>query len=363
MNAIIGMTSIARSTKELRQKDDALEKIDGASRHLLGVINDILDMSKLDAKKLDLSLTNFNFSDMLYRALAINEFSIESKHLACDLTVDERIPLALIGDDQRLSQVVTNLLSNAVKFTPEGGRISIAAKFIEGDGEHCTVRTSIRDTGIGISEEQLPQLFASFQQAESGISRKYGGTGLGLAISKSIIELMEGRIWAESKLGEGSTFSFEISLSYGDETMWLLEEADGAQTDPALPLDFSRYEIMLAEDVEVNREIVAAFLEDTGITIAMAVNGREALELYEAEPSRYDLILMDVQMPEMDGLEATRRIRALKAPEARDVPIVAMTANVFKEDVESCLESGMNDHIGKPITVEGLKAALAKYLG
>jgi signal transduction histidine kinase/ActR/RegA family two-component response regulator len=362
MNAIIGMTSIARNTGELRQKDDALEKIDGASRHLLGVINDILDMSKLDAKKLDLSLVSFSFSDMLQRALDINEFSMESKNLTCKFTVDDRIPPVLIGDDQRLSQVVTNLLSNAVKFTPEGGRVSLRARLVDSNGEWYTLRTSISDTGIGISAEQQAQLFASFQQAESGTSRKYGGTGLGLAISKSIVELMDGRIWVESKPGEGSTFFFEISLQRGDEADLGVGDADDARNALALPEDLSDYEIMLAEDVEVNQEIVSAFLEDTGVGITMAKNGREAVEFFEAEPSRYALILMDIQMPEMDGLEATQKIRALKVPEARTVPIIAMTANVFREDVESCFASGMNDHIGKPITTDSLKAVLAKYL-
>jgi CheY-like chemotaxis protein len=244
------------------------------------------------------------------------------------------------------------------------------------------------------------QLFTSFQQAESGTSRKYGGTGLGLAISKSIIELMGGRIWVESELGEGSTFTFELPLRHGRGA----SAADGATSTEAgagkaatggavgagvsaddvgaggigatgagartsgtedagaASDDFSQYEILLAEDVEVNREIVAAFLEDTGVKIAMAKDGREALELFEADPSRYGLILMDVQMPEMDGLEATQRIRALKTPEARNVPIVAMTANVFKEDVERCLACGMNDHIGKPVTVDGLKAILRDNL-
>jgi signal transduction histidine kinase/ActR/RegA family two-component response regulator len=364
MNAIIGMTSIARGATDIRQKDESLDKIDGASRHLLGVINDILDMSKLDAKKLDLSLTPFSFSGMLHRALDINEFSIESKKLVCKLDIDERIPPILIGDDQRLSQVVTNLLSNAVKFTPEGGRLSLRAQLIDSADDRYTLRTSISDTGIGISEEQQAQLFSSFQQAESGTSRKYGGTGLGLAISKSIVELMDGRIWVESEPGEGSTFSFEITLQRGQEPAAEAEDrpANDGDKSPTLPADLSAYEIMLAEDVEVNREIVAAFLEDTGIKIAVAKNGQEAVELFKADPSRYALILMDIQMPEMDGLEATRKIRALNLPEARRVPIIAMTANVFREDVESCLACGMNSHIGKPITVDGLKAALSHYL-
>jgi signal transduction histidine kinase/CheY-like chemotaxis protein len=362
MNAIIGMTSIARGTSDVVRKDESLDKIDGASRHLLGVINDILDMSKLDAKKVDLSLTNFDFSDMLHRALSINEFSIKNRELTCELDIDENIPSPLIGDDQRLAQVITNLLSNAIKFTPEGGRISLSAHLIENDEKRSTIRVSVSDNGIGISDEQKAQLFTSFQQAESGTSRKYGGTGLGLAISKGIVELMDGTIWVESQLGKGSTFTFELSLRRGSGTAQALKDERSDHEIAAAPVDFRGRELLLAEDIAVNREIVVAFLEDTGIKITMAKDGREALELYEADPSRYGLILMDVQMPEMDGLEATQRIRALEAPEARTVPIIAMTANVFKEDVESCLASGMNAHIGKPITAGGLKAILEEHL-
>ncbi|MDR2106544.1 MAG: response regulator [Coriobacteriales bacterium] len=393
MNAIIGMTAIARNTDDLERKNESLSKIDHASSHLLGVINDILDMSKIEANKLELSLVDFDFPGMLNRVLEINEFSIRNKGLACEVDIDEAIPSVLVGDDLRLAQVITNLLSNAIKFTATGGLISLKAQLIDNSNEQSTIRVSVSDNGIGISESQQEQLFVSFQQAESGTSRKYGGTGLGLTISKNIIELMGGRIWVESELGHGSTFFFEISLQHGDgmaqkdrlrtggdaglnrhgvrsdasdsgSTSRRVSEDSGKNADEGVPFSetLSGREIMLAEDVEVNREIVAAFLEDTGITITMAKDGRDALALFEADPSRYELILMDMQMPEMDGLEATRRIRALETPEARKVPIIAMTANVFREDVEACLASGMDDHIGKPVTSDKLKEILRKYL-
>jgi CheY-like chemotaxis protein/two-component sensor histidine kinase len=387
MNAIIGMTAIARGTGDMKRKDESLEKIDHASNHLLGIINDILDMSKIEANKLELSLMDFSFPNLLNRVLEINEFSIRDKGLTCELAIDEAIPPVLVGDDQRLAQVITNLLSNAIKFTAEGGWISLKAQLIDNSDGQSTIRVSVSDNGIGISESQKEQLFVSFQQAESGTARKYGGTGLGLTISKSIIELMGGRIWVDSELGRGSTFSFELSLRHGSGKAQrggggvglgsagrldgrgihsgAGDDGSGGERDSGsalLPETLSGHEIMLAEDVEVNREIVAAFLEDTGITITMAKDGHEALALFEADPSRYELILMDMQMPEMDGLEATRRIRGLKVPEARTVPIVAMTANVFREDVDACLASGMDDHIGKPVTSDGLKAIIAKYL-
>ncbi|MDR2587329.1 MAG: response regulator [Coriobacteriales bacterium] len=362
MNAIIGMSTIARNASSAERKDDALNKIDSASRHLLGVINDILDMSKLDAQRLTLSPTDFNLADMLRKVLTINELSIKNKNLNCEVDTDNRIPPHLFGDDLRLSQVVTNLLSNAIKFTPAGGHITLRTQLVSGDDTTSVIRVSVSDTGIGISDMQREQLFTPFHQAESGTSRKYGGTGLGLAISKSIIELMGGHIGVESELGHGATFFFEVSLLNGTKPDKESVGIGGSRETLTSLGDLSGQEIMLAEDIEVNREIVAAFLEDTGLGITMAKNGRQALELFEADPKRYKLILMDMQMPEMDGLEATRRIRALKVPEARTVPIIAMTANVFREDVERCLASGMNGHLGKPITIDRLKAILKEYL-
>ncbi|MDR1713301.1 MAG: response regulator, partial [Coriobacteriales bacterium] len=336
MNAIIGMTAIGREADNIARKDDALDKIDGASAHLLGVINDILDMSKIEARKLELFPVRFNFAEMIDKVMSIVDFSIREHGLQCRVDIDPEIPPILYGDDQRLAQVVTNLMSNAVKFTPEGGRILLSAKVIGHDGlvdgacaladsdAVSTIRVSVRDTGIGIDPDQQKQLFSSFHQAESGIARKYGGTGLGLSISKNIIEMMGGRIWLQSEPGQGSTFSFEVPLQHDDNS----GQASGAQpagqpetghpaglaaadtvgankrarrfADEEIP-DFSGHQILLAEDVEVNQEIVAALLEKTNIRITMAANGLEALEVYAADPARYELIFMDVQMPEMDG--------------------------------------------------------------
>jgi signal transduction histidine kinase len=364
MNAVIGMTAIAQNSTDIEKKDYCLKKIDEASSHLLGVINDILDMSKIEANKLELSLTEFSFEDMLRKVTNVVSFRVDEKHLDFDVRVDENMPRVLTGDDQRLAQVIANLLSNAVKFTPEHGGIRLEASLAgEKDGV-CTITVKVIDTGIGINDEQRRRLFTSFEQADSGTSRKYGGTGLGLAISKRIVDMMGGRIWVESEVGKGSTFAFTVDARRGDETE--RTGSDGAEEIEAPGgTDADRFKgcrVILAEDVDVNREIVLALLEPTGLDIACAENGKEALDLFAAAPDACDLILMDVQMPEMDGYEATRRIRSLNAPRAKSVPIVAMTANVFREDVEKCLDAGMDDHVGKPLDFKDVMVKLRKYL-
>ncbi|MDR2142913.1 MAG: PTS transporter subunit EIIC, partial [Treponema sp.] len=212
MNAIIGMTNIAKISGDCERKDYCLKKIEDASSHLLGVINDILDMSKIEANKLELSPVEFNFEKMIQRAVNVSNFRMDEKKQRFTINIDERIPAVLFGDDQRLSQVITNLLSNAAKFTPENGSVTLNARLVKEEDTACTVQVEVVDSGIGISEEQLPRLFNSFEQADSGTSRKFGGTGLGLAISKSIVEMMNGRIWIESVPEKGSTFAFTVQL-------------------------------------------------------------------------------------------------------------------------------------------------------
>ncbi|MDR1664207.1 MAG: response regulator [Clostridiales bacterium] len=362
MNAIIGMTLIGKSAADLDKKDYAFEKIDSASQHLLGVINDILDMSKIEAGKFELSVNEFNFEKIVQDAVNVISFRVEEKKQALHISLDAHIPRALMGDDHRLTQVITNLLTNAVKFTPEEGSLWLTAKLLsdEPDGS-CTIQVDVRDTGIGISEDQMMRLFTSFEQAESTTSRKYGGTGLGLAISKRIVELMGGKIWIESELGKGAQFSFVVRCSVARGK---LAEANG--NGSAYSLDelesFKGYCLLLAEDVEINREIVISLLESTALEIVCAVNGLETLEKFKKEPERFDMIFMDVQMPEMDGLEATRRIRAIGSKKARNIPIVAMTANVFKEDIETCISAGMNSHLGKPLDLIDMMKTLKSFL-
>ena len=430
MNAVLGMASIGKAAADKERMLYCFTKIEEASQHLLGVINDILDMSKIEAEKFDLAPTEFDFAKMLRRVINIVNFRITEKGQTLTLTVDEAIPNNLVADDQKLAQVITNILSNAVKFTPENGKIGLDALLLNENDGVCTIQFSVSDTGIGISPEQQLSLFQSFQQADSQTTRKYGGTGLGLSISKSIVNMMGGHIRVESELGCGSTFIFtvkvkrgeiaggdaargaiaggeiaggeaaggeivggaiaggeiaegeiaggeaESSRSGGGYIQGAFEPLDGAlggalrssaSSDNAFPsgapvggassggifskkIDaFAGRKILLAEDIEINREIVLALLEPTCLEIDCVENGRDALRKFSENPEKYEMIFMDVQMPEMDGYEATRLIRKLDNPRAKTIPIVAMTANVFREDIEKCLEAGMNGHIGKPL--------------
>jgi signal transduction histidine kinase/DNA-binding response OmpR family regulator/ABC-type amino acid transport substrate-binding protein len=505
MNAIIGMTTIGKTAPDVERKDYCLSKIEEASNHLLGIINDILDMSKIEANKFELSPAEFNFEKMLQRVVNVISFKVDEKHQNLSVNIDRAIPRTLIGDDQRLSQVITNLLSNAVKFTPEQGSVKLDTFLVKEENGICTIQINVSDSGIGISAEQQSKLFNSFQQAESSTSRKFGGTGLGLAISKRIVEMMGGKIWIDSELDRGSTFAFTLqaeqvveekrsllapgvnwsnirilavddaedirdyfaelserigvhcdTASGGSEALaaiekngpydmyfvdwkmpgmngveltrkireiksadsvvimisaaeWsmiekearyagvnkflskplfpssitdLINECLGGQTiheaERIKPVDnFEDRRILLAEDIEINREIVLALLEPTRLAIDCAENGIEALRLFGQAPEKYDMIFMDVQMPEMDGYETTRRIRTLeeswrqeknRGPDAKSplfpqgIPIIAMTANVFREDIEKCLEAGMNDHVGKPLDFDEVLVTLRKYL-
>ena len=556
MNAIIGMTNIGMASLDADRKDYAFERINNASNHLLGIINDILDVSKIEAGRFELTEENFNFEQMLQKVININMFRIEQKKLVFSMDIDTNIPDNLIGDDQRLTQVISNLLTNAAKFTDDGKSIRLDARLAGETDDICTIEIAVADTGIGISAEQQSRLFTSFQQADNSTSRKYGGTGLGLVISKHIVENMGGAIRVESEPGEGSTFSFTAKLrraadqidsplhpcldssrirllvvdddqdaldsfrSIADrlnitcdtvqnsaEAMrliragaiydicfidWHLPDEDsievagqitafskrvagatpnagatpdvgvgsdadavvapvdgtgsdaeaapvegatpnagaepvqGAAPAPGFPspsrspeivmissydwsdieryataagIDkfipkplflsniadcingclvsapektlpvppcntaaLSGYRLLLAEDIEINREIVQAMLEPMKLNIDFADNGIEAVRTFIERPEKYDLILMDVQMPEMDGYEATRRIRASGANKAETIPIIAMTANVFREDIDKCIKSGMNGHLGKPLDFDEVQKTLLHYL-
>jgi signal transduction histidine kinase/DNA-binding response OmpR family regulator len=507
MNAIIGMTTIGKNAENTERMIYCFNKIEDASNHLLGVINDILDMSKIEANKFELVFEEFDLEKMLRRVVNVVNFRVDEKHHKFSVHIDRSIPKTLIGDEHRIAQVVTNLLGNAIKFTPEKGSISLAVclkeKFLkekilneklinEKVKGVCTLQISVSDTGIGIGPEQQKIIFRSFEQAESSTTRKYGGTGLGLAISKNIVEMMGGSIWVLSEPGKGSTFTFTIQAQYGTEGKhtslsadinlenirilavdddpdiltyffeimqgfgiscdtagngeqalelldknsgyhiyfidWKMPGMDGTQlaraikarklensivtmisaaewsavadearaagvdkflSKPLFPSTilevineclsvdkrqveksqadniagiFAGRRILLAEDVEINCEIVKTLLEPTQVEIDCAENGLEAVRMFTEDPLGYDMIFMDIQMPEMDGYEATRRIRAMDIQAAKNIPIVAMTANVFKEDIEKCLASGMNGHIGKPLDFEEVLKCLRSFL-
>jgi signal transduction histidine kinase/CheY-like chemotaxis protein len=361
IGVVIGMINIAKSSHDIKRKNYCLDKIETASLHLLGVINDILDISKIEAGRLELSPVEFSFEEMLKKIVTVVRFRISERNQHFGQNIDPALPPFFLADDQRIAQVVINLLSNAAKFTPEGGNIQLEARLQEREGDICTLYFAVTDTGIGLTEEQRSRLFSPFEQADNSVSRKFGGTGLGLAISKRIVEMMDGSMDVLSTPGGGSTFWFTVKAKCVSDPV-----AGGMGVAATTASDatgiFADCRILLAEDIDINREIVAAMLEPTRVEIDSVGNGEEALRNVNDAPDRYDLILMDVQMPTMDGLEATRRIRALDAPEAKTVPIIAMTAHVFREDIEKCLEAGMNNHVSKPLEFVELVEKMRLYL-
>jgi len=362
MNAIIGMTAIGKKATNIEEKNYTLNKIEDASTHLLNVINDVLDMAKIEANKFELSPIEFHFERMLQKVITVINYRVDEKEQTLSVNIDSRIPTFVIGDDKRLTQVLANLLSNAVKFTPEGGKIRLEASLIDHTDGQCELCMLIADDGIGISPEQQAHLFQAFKQAESGTSRNYGGTGLGLVISKNIIELMDGRIWVESELGKGAKFVFTIKVLEGKDDSHSLPASGQDEKKRLEHSEFIGKTVLLAEDIEINREILMALLEDSGLTIECAENGKEALDMVASAPDKYDIVFMDVQMPKMSGYEATRRIRALPVMRDNKLPIIAMTANVFKSDVDESIAAGMDGHLGKPLEIDKVYEVLRKYL-
>ena len=497
MNAIIGMGKIAETTDDVHRLKHCLSMISASSQHLLGLINDVLDMSKIEANKLELDHAPLNVESMLKKICNMVLGQVEKNKIELIVDIDPDMPRLYIGDELRLSQVITNLMSNAIKFTPEGGTIHLDICSQERKSTTSSLCFTITDTGIGMTEEQTAKLFTAFEQADSSITRRFGGTGLGLAISKNIVKKMNGDIHVHSALGKGSSFIVNVELENsfgGEETThstplyalgvkllvadaserarmqftalaerWniivdlasdakstlalqdaaykankpynlllidhnLLESAESDLleklsknqkadtitimsplmkwysidseirslgikhfiTKPLFPSvimetidrvmnsskqtvnpetislempNLANITLLLAEDVEINREIFATLLAPSKINIVMAENGREAVALFQAAPEAYDFIIMDVQMPEMDGYEATRTIRAMNIPNAASIPIIALTANAFKEDIDKCLACGMNDHLAKPIEESSVIEKICRYSG
>jgi CheY-like chemotaxis protein/anti-sigma regulatory factor (Ser/Thr protein kinase) len=276
----------------------------------------------------------------------------------------------VICDELRLAQVIINLMTNAIKFTPDNGKIQLNAEKLGEKGDEVTIKIEVVDSGIGISPEQQKKVFSAYNQADHTITKQSDGSGMGLAISKRNIELMQGRIWIESELGKGAKFIFTIKMKKGKQSA-VSATTDGTAEDtsasaPAIKasdLQLQGYTILAAEDMNYHREVLSMYLKKTGVTIDYAVNGKEAVEKFKANPEKYSLILMDIRMPEINGDEATKIIRALDLKKAKNIPIIAMTADVFKEDVQKCLSAGMNDHISKPVVPKIIYAKLKQYLG
>ena len=355
LNAIIGMTEIAKKTSAEPKTVQSLESVTIASAHLLGILNDILDMSKIEAGKFMLSEEAFDFREAMCEVAEIIAQRCDEKDIS--FVRDFQLPecIGAYGDKLRLKQVLINLLGNAVKFTPVGGIITMTVHgHIQAD-DNFHIQFRVTDTGIGISEDQQQRLFTAFEQAHTGIAQKYGGTGLGLAISQHLVHLLGGEITVDSTLGKGSTFSFSVSLPQAEIS------ASDARTPEIPRLEGRR--ILLAEDVEINRIIVSEILMDTKVEIEEAADGTEAVQRFtDSPPEYYDLIFMDIQMPNLNGYDATREIRALDRADAKEIPIIAMTANAYKEDVDLAIEAGMNAHLPKPIDIVQVIETLAKYI-
>lgn len=349
MNAILGMCNIAMQQEGISPKvQDCLGKIDTSSQYLLSLLNDILDMSRIESGKLTLELKAFHLGEMLDVIENLIRPQAEEKGLHFHVTrlLQDNI---LVGDSLRLNQILINLLGNAIKFTPQGGDIDCVVEQTVSKKDIICIDFMVKDNGIGISEEHQQKIFYPFEQAEESTAREFGGTGLGLSICKNLVQMMGGELRLNSSPGNGSEFTFSLQFAAAD---YEVKTSMEAPRDKVEDFDFSGKRILLVEDIALNIEIAKAILEVSHFVVEVAENGKEAIEMFEtSEPGYYDVILMDVRMPVMDGLEATRRIRRMDKEDALSIPIIAMTANAFDEDMKKSIDSGMNGHLTKPIDV------------
>ncbi len=357
MNAIIGLTHLLHRDADDPVAIERLDRVGDAATHLLQVINDILDVSKIEAGKLELECADFSLSRLLERARALVAERAQAKRLALAFEADPALPDVLRGDPTRLSQALLNLLSNAVKFT-ERGAIEVKVALLGREGDTLRLRFAVRDTGIGIAADKLTLLFGAFMQADSSMTRRFGGTGLGLAITQRLATMMGGEVGVSSAPGEGSEFWFTARLQEGAVAGEGPPAPDVAHADTLLRRRFAGASVLLVEDNEVNQEVMLELLRAAGLRVAVAADGIEAIE--QARQADHALVLMDMQMPRMDGLEATRRLRAMPGYEV--TPIIAMTANAFGEDRLACLAAGMDDHLAKPVDPPHLYAVLLRWL-
>ena len=350
MNAVLALTELLGSTRLDERQRQYVSTISSAGENLLSVINDILDYSKITAGKLQLEQQNFNLNKVLEDCVTIMGAAAQQKHLQLELHKDSRLPAWLTGDPVRIKQVLLNLLSNAIKFT-EQGFVRLAAEVDLLSSKQVRLHFQVRDTGIGMNQSQLQDLFGSFQQADSSTSRKYGGTGLGLAISKQLVELMGGVIEVDTTPGAGTCFGFRIWLARGEPMAEVV-----ARSNEAL----SGLRVLVVEDNAVNQMVIAALLAELDVQAHIVGSGEEALAALAEMPLCCDLVLMDCEMPGMDGYQTTAQIRRLDSPAAH-LPIVALTAHALQEHRERCLAAGMDDHLAKPLSLDRMQQTLARW--
>ena len=374
MNAIIGLQSIALRDPELTPGTrDNLEKIGASADHLLGLINDILDMSRIESGRVALKNEEFSFKEFLDQINVIISGQCQDKklHYKCDVVGE--VKDYYVGDDLKLKQIMINILGNSVKFTESPGDVTFTVEQLSEEDGICRMRFIVQDTGIGMDPEYIPKIFETFSQEDVSNTNQYGGSGLGMAITKNLVDMMDGEILVESEKGAGSAFTVIVPLEIKKEAE-LSEDIDNitdetpahaeeALSEEEISQTLSGKRVLMAEDVDQNAEILADLLELEDIHCAWAKNGEDAEMMFsKSEPGFYSAILMDVRMPVMDGLEATRAIRALDRPDAKTIPIIAMTANVFDEDVERSFEAGMDAHLSKPVEPDKLYETMARLI-
>lgn len=358
MNAIIGYTNIANThLHDIQKVRESLDKIGSSSHFLLSLINDILDISKIESGKMQLSYAPCDLGDIFHRIEDITALQAKNKSLVISYQHEKIRHYQVSADEVRLEQIMINIISNAIKYTPRGNRVDLIAEeeSLSSNGKN-RYRFIVRDTGIGISEDYLPHIFESFTREQSTTTNRVQGTGLGLAITAKIVELMGGTISVKSKLGEGSEFTVELDLES-------LEPIEAEVSEGVDTTDLVGARVLLVEDNDINAEIAAVIMEQYGLVVDHAQNGQVGLQMIQdGETGLYQAVLMDIQMPVMNGYEATRAIRALDVEYCRTVPIIAMSANAYDEDVQACLEAGMDAHIAKPYNPDDLLKLLQKYI-
>ena len=352
MNAIHGFSELTLKTYLDAEQRRYLEKIQASSDQLLGIIDDVLDLSKIEAGKLTLEEAPLTFSGLVSEMQAMFEFTALDTGVALNFAVSPDVPDRLSGDKLRLSQVFTNLIGNALKFTSEGSvTVEVGCTQLHGSTIELLVR--VKDTGVGIEKDHQEKLFEAFTQADASVTRQYGGTGLGLAISRQLVERMGGKIWLESEPGRGSVFSFTAQLGVLGDGLEAAADSTAALTEESL----SGLHVLVVEDNRTNQMLASAMLKKLGASVSLAANGLEAITVLQH--TEVDAVLMDCQMPVMDGLEATRKIR--EQQRLRSLPVIAMTANALQEDRQACLQAGMNDYLAKPVSMEDLARCLCAH--